>query len=343
MLLSLPLLLSLACSPDFRTVDEACHSEARGSDNASAVAEAFQRRVDCHRRVAGLQRVRLTEAASNAAQAHATYQQYQGALSYQETEGEPSYTGQTAWDRLITAGYDPDEASREVGLWEVVGFRYDLPIDDVVDQVFMPSFILRDKLMIPTVAGAGYGDADSWLEYLLLFEFPADARVDRPVAYPASGQVDVPTSAYALEPGGSVDPDWLPWGELRGYPLTLSFGATSALGSYDSTGNVYDIHVSKLELEGPDGQVAVDWTVPGDERSRLQFSVAVVPLDPLEPSTSYTLRAQGTTVDGKWSTEVHFSTRLDDTPANQDWLEALGIEPEPVSLTPVRAPWQALR
>lgn len=330
------LLLSLACRPSFVTVDDACHPAVKGAENGTMLANDFQQRVDCHRRLAGLNRVKLEPAVSSAAEAHATYMAGLGLATPYEESGEGGFTGQTVFDRLDYAGFE-DPGSNQLGVWEIYGYRGALAVDELVDQALIAGLFLREPVMVSSSWAAGYGDADGWLEYVLVFDFPADSHLNRPVVYPVDGQLEVPTSFYAVEPEAPSGSEWLQWGELRGYPITLTFGSTQASGAWNSATNVYDVQVTQLELEGPEGLVPVDWVSPGDGRSWLNFTVGVVPKEPLEPSATYSLHASGTRGDDSWSVDSSFSTRLDDTPANQDLLQEVGFDLEPVSSAPIQA------
>lgn len=325
------LLLLLACRPSFTTVDAACHDEVKGDRHASSLAVEFQRRVDCHRRVAGLDRVALDDAIGRAAAAHAAYMDEVDLATNLEDRTVPGYTGTTVVDRLLAAGFD-EATDPSIALWEVFGDRGALSPEEVVDEGLVASLFLREPLLVSTAWAAGYGDHAGWLDYVLVMDFPADAHLDRPVAYPADGQADVPTSFYAVEPVSTADPDWLPFAELRGFPLTLTFGGTQVSSDWTSGLNVYDVQVQQVRLDGPDGRVAVDWAQPGDGHTVLAFSVAVIPVEPLSTSTQYHLQAEGTRGDDSWAVDLHFSTRMDDTPANQALLESAGFDMAPVSL-----------
>ena len=301
--------LFAGCVPEFATVDEACHETVRSAKNSTDLGLVVQHRMDCHRRVAGLTRGNLDKQVNAAAIAHAQYMSENGAASSTEEQGAAGFTGVTVWDRLEYQEYDTTGIGTD-GLYNLYGTVLDgMDAAVWVDEVLMASYTYREVVLQPGWMDGGWGDDGIWIDYIVLHEFPAQEHSSRPIVYPSDGQTDVPVSYYALDPNYD---DWTAYGALMGYPITLTFSG------YDSVSgdNPYDVMLVDPVLTGPDGEVEVQYSVAGWDQIGTRYTAAVVPLQPLSPSSSYTLTATASWNDEKKDIEVTFQTRTDEEPAN---------------------------
>ena len=284
LLLLLP--LGIGCR-SFETVDDACKGSIRGERHGSAEANDFFGRVTCYRRLAGLPQANIRKEVSEAAEAHAAYlaQNGIGPDWPNETIGLPGFTGQTSFDRIEAAGFPVDVAA--TFLWEVlVPTDVDVPRGEVVDG-YMHDPLVRDVLLAPGWLGGGYAELDApdgrWAYFHAVLSLPSNANANRPIVYPADGQLDVPISVSGGGLTGAAP--------LTGYPITLTFGSTS---SDPNLPNPLGVTVIASVITGPSGPVAHTVYLPAtyDGWGRNYSTAILLPTDPLEPNATYTVGAE---------------------------------------------------
>ncbi|MBW2257971.1 MAG: hypothetical protein JRI25_25680 [Deltaproteobacteria bacterium] len=275
------------CHPQFATVDEACHDHVPGQarDTEEAVDAIY--RVNCYRRVARMARGSTDYRISAAAEAHALYIEANGYSGDFITEepGQPHFSGATPLDRAEAQNYDlGDGWDRWLGYWEGVFSRSEDPGEHA--DVWMESPYTRQGVLQPSWKDAGYGVSSSYAVLDILFDFPASTHIQNPVVYPADGQEDVPTEVLWWP-----DDQVVPLDRTVGFPVTVTVGSDmEGSGLYDD--NPYGLVLLDSAIEGPDGEVSHYILIPESTPYSLLFTVALIPRDPLEPDTTYTVTAR---------------------------------------------------
>ncbi len=243
-------------------------------------AERATERINVYRQLAGAPPLRLHPALAVAAQSHATYTLLNhndpsawSAGPHGEVLGKPGFTGESSGARAIAAGY-PWPAG-----WEVINY-YDDPttgVDDLMNSVFHRIGILSWSHQY-----LGYGHGHSAEEAVDVIDFgrgPTEpAAAPGVLVFPADGQTDIPLY------GASETPDPLPpdGHHPSGYPITMqpAFGTT--------------LTVTLAEVRDASG-VALD--LYPNPAACGTTCYALIPIEPLERSTVYTVRVRGA-VDG---------------------------------------------
>jgi len=257
-------------------------------------------RINFYRQLADVPPLQLHPALVTAAQRHATYDLLNHddpsawvAGPHGEVIGKPGFSGESSGARAIAAGY-PWAAG-----WEVMNY-FDDPtrgVDDLMNSVFHRAGILTWSHQY-----MGYGHGHTSEESVDVIDF--GRGVTEPVSatgvlvFPADGQTDIPLY------GASETPDPLPPdGHYPiGYPITVQpvFGTTLII----DLANVRAANGTSVPLyPNPAGCGTACY--------------AMIPVDPLQLSTTYTINVRGT-VDGlpfdkTWSfTSTDCMYRLED-------------------------------
>ncbi|MCO4746500.1 MAG: hypothetical protein KC912_17010 [Proteobacteria bacterium] len=278
---ALCLFLSTACRPSFDTLEEACMSRTPGEAGVDdgSTATAVVAEVNCYRRFAGMFRTRVSGQLSDSASAHARYLDLNG---WEATGNglfeDPAYDGFTGVDpieRGIEFGYD--WGLRDIAFWEGSTQEADLSPAEYVAS-FMHEPYSRQAVLQPGLRAVGYGTEGEWAVSDWHYDWPTSAHTERPVLWPVDGAVDIPTHAPFLNEDFSTS--------FRGYVATATVGSsTGQLGSADPYGMV----IRDWRLTGPDGEVATFTIRPTTQTAALPYSVGIVPEQPLEPLTTYTV------------------------------------------------------
>ena len=246
-----------------------------------AHAAAALSAVNAARARAGLAAVRLDQRLSDSGLAHTWYWFFNNASPsvaklgiHLETPGLPGFAGARAGDRAGVFGW------HDGPIGEDITHRGDATaaVGDWVDSVYHRFPIMRPDLKVIGYADAGIGNLP--MEDMEFgFGFPS-GPAHAPVAYPADGQAQVPTTFFDNEL-----PDPVPAGAPRttGYPVTVTFDQYSSA------------RVSSLSLSGPNGVELPAYILsPGVSTEN---SASLLPQRPLAPHTVYTVKLTAT-VDG---------------------------------------------
>ena len=286
------------------TVDAACgEADGAGDPSASQAQVDGLWRLNCHRRLAGVPEVQLSPALSQAAQAHADYMLATGEYDHREEDSsQPSWTGGTALERATAAGYSLNTSDSQLA--EVIGFRTSgadasFAVDNWINTVYH-----REPLLVPQLLDVGVGEAGIYnvMELVAPWSDPATKYT----LYPARGQSDVPLSFDS----DTETPDPVEGAGLVGPPVTISVLSDGWAGNSDPYELVVD--TSRTSIRATSG-VEIPFVVlePGDDPWLMRM-VALVPLQPLDPSTTYevqaTLSVNGELVEQSWA----FATRAEE-------------------------------
>jgi uncharacterized protein YkwD len=257
-------------------------------------------RINFYRQLAGVPLLQLHSALLVAAQSHAAYDLLNHsdpsawtAGPHGEVAGKPGFSGESSGARAIAAGY-PWAAG-----WEVIDY-YDDPtrgVDDLMNSVFHRAGILAWSHQY-----MGYGHGHSASEAVDVIDFgrgPAEPiSATGVLVFPADGQTDIPLY------GASETPDPLP-PEGRypiGYPITVqpAFGTALVV----ELAALHSANDTPLRLyPNPVGCGTSCY--------------ALLPIDPLQRSTTYSAHVRGTVDDVPFDKTWSFTTtdcmyRLDD-------------------------------
>jgi uncharacterized protein YkwD len=236
-------------------------------------------RINFYRALAGAPQLQLHAALLQAAQNHANYYLLnyadEAAMVYGphgEVAGKPGYTGRASWDRDTAAGY-PWFAG-----WEVMHFVND-PVRSVDDWV--ATIYHRVIMLDPYLEYMGYGHGSSGAMRVDVADFghgTTDPVPQQITLFPAPGQTNVPLL------GSWESPSPLPPGETDpfGYPITIQPTAFVPLT------------VAQAELRDASGAPVAVYPSPSDCGTTCY---ALIPIEPLQSATTYTVHAAGT-VDG---------------------------------------------
>jgi len=326
--MSIPLLFLLAgCYPFFETVDEACEDGVPG--NADDVdAEELYQRVNCYRRVARMKPGQVNRRAQDAAEYHVLYLENVHGEEYtfdslhplleDDTLGQP-FTGVTVWERLEYQGYPITTASHWIWeFWDTDAFEAFMPLDQLVDEVWITNPYWRQAMLHPGWRAAGHATTQHWRYGLIIADLPSRAHASRPIVYPADGQTGLPLTwtTYAFEIG-----DGLPIAKEVGLPITVHVGGETYSGGHN---NPYELVFDAGSLHGPDGELPFYPVEPDATPSDLDLpsTVIMVPMDPLEPDTTYTATFQISWNDN-WRKDVE--TTFTTAPAGSG--QAARVEP----------------
>jgi len=270
-------LLLLACLEEPEevstvTLEDACGTSEYGDDNASSAAKAALDRTNCYRNLLGLNPGLLDPALDEAAQSHADYMSRNNTVTHQQIAGTGGFTGEWVWDRFEAAGY-PIQNGNSWG--EVVAYGYEDPADAI--DGWVETVYHRIPYTTPDWRELGYGQSGLYSAMGFVTRYPA--QQSSAVLYPVQGQLDVPPTFQSDEEW----PDPAPDHSLVGMPITVSVGAEDATNSQQ---NPYQLVLNEASLSGPDGDLEFLALEP-DNDSWLFNTIALVPVEPLQPGSRY--------------------------------------------------------
>lgn len=280
-----------ACRPDFANVDEACKDKVRGEKHASAESAEFFRRLACYRRYAGAEQPRIDSKVTIATEAHVDWLDAnvdQAVFWNVEDQGTALFYGETVFDRLSRAEFNLDTAQSLV--WEVL-----MPVTEDRTRTANVDLLIhdphyRDPLLAPGWYGGGYDEGDDlflgWAYSVWVLDLPSGTHTGKPVFWPVDGDIQVPPEASIWRPGEGYT------SQLRGYPITMTFGSSDVLGI--GRDNPLGVSVISSTITADDGTVVEhDVELPasgewGDNNS----TVILWPAEALQPLTTYTVEAE---------------------------------------------------
>jgi len=267
-------------------LEGACADSEPGHDAATADAIEALDRVNCYRRLAGLEVAVLDPQLDAAAQAHADYMELNGELVHAETSGAPGFTGEQVWDRADAAGWT-DQAGYLFLEVVAAGPEPAGAVDLWVDSVYH-----RTPFMGPEWVAGGFGYAGTFAAMAVVEPYPQSADVA--VAYPVNGQLGVPHTFDS----DTESPDPAPDHGLVGYPVTVSVSSTSPDPG---------LQLLRGELRGPEGTVDVIALDPTNDEWLFDM-VALVPIEPLTPGAAYDAELEIAWNGRQETLAIHFET-----------------------------------
>lgn len=231
-------------------------------------------RVNQYRALAGLAPLVYDPRLAAAARSHASYLMRNPAQieidAHRERPGTPGFLAESGGERVRYFAYPG-------GFAEVINFvaRAEDAVDSWIDTLYH-----RIPLLHPGMSDMGYGLAAGFTQRLNVIEAGPFGMAEGIVAWPYPGQPDVPPLWDGAE---SPDPLALYPGVAGpvGYPITLTFG-----------GEVRRLSMTRGTLTGPEGEVPVLPFDPVND-SQLEDTVALIPVEPLRPGVTYSVRITG--------------------------------------------------
>jgi hypothetical protein len=231
---------------------------------STAQADMLQTLND-HRYAVGAPTIGADARVNAAAQNHANYSSANGYMGHYETSGLPYYTGYSARDRLIAAGWTTAFVSEVAtgGSSGVAG----------VNQLWDAPYH-RLGMMHPNSVSTGWGYSTLGTRGSTVGDFVYDFG-QRPVDFvrsPAAGQSGIPTSW-----SGQESPNPLPAGTSGpvGYPIMVVYSAAQS------------VTMRAAEVVAPDGTRLPIYYAP--QQFEYDYQV-IVPQQPLAPGTTYHVR-----------------------------------------------------
>jgi uncharacterized protein YkwD len=244
-------------------------ADALSSINAQVVRTAVQadmlQTLNDHRFAVGSPTIGADPRVNAAAQNHANYSSANGYLGHYETAGLPYYTGYSARDRLIAAGWSTSFVSEvATGGSSAIG---------AVNQLWDAPYH-RLGMMHPNSVSTGWGYSTIGSRGSTVGDFVYDFG-QRPLNYvrsPAAGQTGIPTGW-----SGQESPNPLPSGVSGpvGYPIMVVYSAAQ------------NVTMRAAEVVAPDGTRLPIYYAP--QQFELDYQV-IVPQQPLAAGTTYHVR-----------------------------------------------------
>jgi hypothetical protein len=238
---------------------------------AEDAAEEGLERTNFYRDLVGLNPGVLDSALTDAAQTHAAYMYYIGAITHQQEPSGDCYSGAWVWDRMEAAGF-PLEAGNSWSEVVAFGFGPAGSVDGWVDTVYH-----RIPFVTPRWSGIGFGQAEDFASMNFVADYPAG--VNQVIVFPIDGQTGVPTSFDS----DTEIPDPAPSHGVVGYPITVTVAADNVSGS-DT--NPYGLTLLSGSLVGPSGAVNVIMADPDDD-AWLGATAFMLPTEPLQAGAEY--------------------------------------------------------
>ena len=298
-------------------------SNGGGATSASPVAQAqSQTAIDALayfnqvRTSLGLQAVTRNAKLDSAAQAHSDYQAYSDVISHYETEGKQYFTGicltddptdshcsSTQTSRLEQAGYALPADNYAVG--EVISETTSTSGANAASAL-LTAIYHRFVVLEPMFKEAGVGAATSATgETYFTADFGAvglDSGLSfgDVVSYPSAGQTNVSASFSS----DSEIPDPVPSKNMVGFPISVQADI------------IYTLNVTSFTVAPHGGSpLAVQNIWSGQPDSHASASeAAIIPLDPLQPATTYDVQFSGTMV-----LYGQNDTVINSTPVTRSW------------------------
>lgn len=212
-----------------------------------------------------------------------------GTSAHIEIDGLPGFTGKTFTQRVGAAGYEGR------ALAEVVAFK---PSSVGAARSWMESLYHRLPLLDPAIDEAGFGelaDGPRFANVLEMGQGRAPAEAPRFVVWPPRGDRDVPTSWDGAE---IPQPPTPPAGYPSGPVLTLH-----------APGGSLVISGASVAPESSGAPVAAASLTNANDPNLKPGVLSLIPHRPLEPSTTYRVRVEGTVDSAPFAETWTFTTK----------------------------------
>lgn len=209
-----------------------------------------------------------------AANAHANYQQLNGAMSHDEVAGKPGFTGAKFWDRMKAAGFTGPGSA----MFEVIHSLGDGHGSILGESGWVNTLYHR----IPFVAfGAkGYGFGNNTGKWATV-NFASGGTAPSPTAV-STWPVDGDTAIWTTFRCASEIPNPLPGQTFAGYPISLTGAAKLTLTEHVLTQGATTVeHVFLTRTSDSTGLIP-------------DTQVYLIPKAPLAKSTRYDVKVKGT-------------------------------------------------
>jgi uncharacterized protein YkwD len=264
--------------------------------------------VNRHRAAAGLLPVRLDPSLNQSALSYSLYVlwEFQRGRRFpnhlEENRNNPYFSGYHPWDRALASGYYGDRHISETFVWGTA-ISQNLPEDTIHQLMGAPYH--RATLLSPALTDMGFGSAvglTPWGTYqVATIDWGGRAKFGGPVVvrWPVDRATGVPPAWFNDE-----FPNPMPGAYLYtyvGYPISLG------LIYPDKTSRGVTVAEAGIFRSG-EKPIRI-WIVPDPYGDPDQW-VHLIPLDPLEPTTTYVVRVSGTDDHG--------------APFRQDWSFTTG-------------------
>lgn len=239
--------------------------------------------INYRRALLGLSVLSRNSQVDTAAQGHSDYLRLNNTVSHEQTPGAPGFTGVKLTDRLDKAGYG---LTGGYAIGEVIsatskpsGFYH---AEELITAIYH-RFVMFEPIFKEMGTGATTVNGYTWFTADLTATngYGAGLGAGRMVNYPANNQTKVPTS-FASD---SESPDPVPNQNVVGYPISVHSD-----GGREDGGVV----VRSFTVAPRGGSVMNTLLLSRATDSRTtKTAAAIIPLTPLQSSTTYDVRFDG--------------------------------------------------
>lgn len=264
-----------------------------------------------------------------------------------ENQGSDGFTGYGLYERLSGpegVGYQFYDLLAS-DWWEYIDIVWndgseELPSGaDAIDYLMRnPEF--RQAALQPSMLDGAYAELDlpeTWFEgweasypespppaqariyyYAVVYTAPHIEHANQPVLFPKEDQIEVPLWAPSSQLVGATGQN-----AITGYPVTFQVGTIDPAFYNKVDQNQYAAILRGATIQDPDGNILETRNVLPDVSAPLgtlpsgrylRNTLSVVPLEPLQPSTKYSVFAELETPEATFSIEYDFTTAKDDLP-----------------------------
>ncbi|MGH8807219.1 MAG: CAP domain-containing protein [Noviherbaspirillum sp.] len=240
----------------------------------------------------GVQQVLRNARVDAAAQSHSDYQKANNAITHEQIEGRPGFTGRTAGDRLAAAGYQfSPNASYAYG--EVISATSDPSgfnaAEDLVAAIYH-RFVIFEPMFKEAGAGAAAGGGTTYFTTNFVANgLDSGLGSGAVVIYPFANQQRVRRNFFSDHEA----PDPVPDRNEVGYPISVHANITAVLS----------VQSFNVRPRGGAPLESLLLTRARDPQTPLS-AAAIIPLSPLAPATTY---------------DVQFSGKVDGTDVVRSW------------------------
>ena len=256
-------------------------------------------RINYHRDLAGLNPLTISDVLCQASQAHADYLNINNLATHEEDSSKTGFTGQWAKDRANYFGYD------WASIGEVISFGLDAEegVDSLIKAIYH-----RIILLGPQYTEVGIGDASHPTYGMVQVINPARPKnIPAPTniiaVYPANQQEDVPIKFDSDQEW----PDPVPDKGVVGYPVSVHLS------------DDYNVILKEFTISLNGTQLDAKIIHKGNDSNIKSNAFALIPMDPLEPSTVYDVyfeaEVNGNFFSKKWTFTTEEAKTLQASPS----------------------------